>query len=257
VLTAVLGWECPVVETIEVGTGERVVFVHGDVFDAEMTWSAQQPLAEDFRLVLINRRGFGQSPDVVGEDFMVDADDVVGVLGSGAHLVGHSYGGVVALLAAAVQPGLVRSLTVFEPPAFGLVSERPDVREFRDTIERLVVERLSPSDFLPRFIEAVGGDPARLPSPLPPPLVKAASVQLHGRWPWEAEIPLTVLADAGCPTLVVSGGHSAMFDAVCDVLETQLGADRQVLPGAGHSIPTLGAPVNAALRAHWTKVGTG
>jgi hypothetical protein len=35
----------------------------------------------------------------------------------------------------------------------------------------------------------------------------------------------------------VSGGHSAAFDAVCDVLEDRLGAQRAVLPGAGHSIP--------------------
>jgi hypothetical protein len=77
-------------------------------------------------------------------------------------------------------------------------------------------------------------------------------VQLHGRWPWEAEIPLDVLATADFATLVVSGGHSAMFDAVCDVLESRLRARRRVLAGAGHSIPTLGAPVNEALREHWT-----
>jgi pimeloyl-ACP methyl ester carboxylesterase len=181
----------------------------------------------------------------------VDAADVAEVLGSGAHLVGHSYGGVVALLAAGSRPDAVRSLTVFEPPAFGLVPDRPDVRAFRQTVERIVAADPSPEEFLTRFIEAVGGDPARLPSPLPPPLVKAASVQMHGRWPWEAEIPLDVLAAAGCPTLVISGGHSAMFDSVCDVLESRLRADRLVLAGAGHSIPTLGGPVNDALRAHW------
>jgi hypothetical protein len=36
---------------------------------------------------------------------------------------------------------------------------------------------------------------------------------------------------------VLSGGHNAAFDAVCDVLEERLGAERAVLPGAGHSIP--------------------
>ena len=53
------------------------------------------------------------------------------------------------------------------------------------------------------------------------------------RPPWEAEIPLDELAAAPFPKLVVSGAHNAAFDAVCDVLEERLGAERAVLPGAG------------------------
>jgi hypothetical protein len=36
---------------------------------------------------------------------------------------------------------------------------------------------------------------------------------------------------------VISGAHHAAFDAVCDVLEQRLEAERAILPGAGHSIP--------------------
>ena len=57
------------------------------------------------------------------------------------------------------------------------------------------------------------------------------------RPPWEAEIPLDELATAPFPKLVVSGAHHAAFDAVCDVLEERLGAERAILPGAGHSLP--------------------
>ena len=39
------------------------------------------------------------------------------------------------------------------------------------------------------------------------------------------------------PKLVVTGGHNPVFDAVADVLEQRLGAQRAVVPGAGHSIP--------------------
>jgi hypothetical protein len=35
----------------------------------------------------------------------------------------------------------------------------------------------------------------------------------------------------------VTGGHNPVFDAVADVLEQRLGAQRAVVPGAGHSIP--------------------
>lgn len=37
----------------------------------------------------------------------------------GAHLVGHSYGGTLALLAAATAPGAIRSVAAFEPPLLG------------------------------------------------------------------------------------------------------------------------------------------
>jgi hypothetical protein len=69
------------------------------------------------------------------------------------------------------------------------------------------------------------------------------------RGPWEAEPPLDELAAAPWPKLVVSGAHSEAFDAVCDVLEERLGAERAILPGAGHSVPRLGEPFNALLEA--------
>jgi pimeloyl-ACP methyl ester carboxylesterase len=39
----------------------------------------------------------------------------------GAHLVGHSYGGAIALQAALARPARVRSLTLYEPVAFNLL----------------------------------------------------------------------------------------------------------------------------------------
>jgi hypothetical protein len=86
------------------------------------------------------------------------------------------------------------------------------------------------------------------------PMAGAVEVQMRGRWPWEAESRLEILARRVYPTLLVSGGHSAMFDAVCDVLERRLSARRIVLKGAGHSIPTLGRPVNDCLTALWRSV---
>jgi hypothetical protein len=55
------------------------------------------------------------------------------------------------------------------------------------------------------------------------------------RPPTEADPPLDVLAAAPFPKLVVSGAHSAAFDAVCDVLVKRLGAERAELPGAAHN----------------------
>ena len=69
----------------------------------------------------------------------------------------------------------------------------------------------------------------------------------NGRQPWEAEIPLAELRAAPFPKLVVSGGHSPAFEAVCDVLERETGAERAVITGAAHSVQMTGAPFNERL----------
>src|SRR5688572_7676606 len=96
---------------------ERLVLVHGSVVGGRATWRRQLALAERFELVVLERPGFPPNPPVGRVDFVDDATLVAGLLEPGDHLVGHSYGGVIALLAAASQPELLRSLTVIEPPA--------------------------------------------------------------------------------------------------------------------------------------------
>ena len=97
----------------------RLLLVHGSVVNADLTWSAQKPLAERFEIVAPNRRGFPPGPDAERVDFDDEAGWLQPFLEPGTHLVGQSYGGVIALLAAARAPERVRSLTVIEPPAFG------------------------------------------------------------------------------------------------------------------------------------------
>jgi len=80
-------------------------------------------------------------------------------------------------------------------------------------------------------------------------LRRGAEALLVERLPSEARIPLAALAAAPFPALVVSGGHSAAFDAVCDAIAARLGAERAVLPGAGHSVQRLGGPFNERLEA--------
>src|SRR5215218_1210434 len=75
----------------EWGAGERVVLVHGSLATGAEEWEAQHPLVDEgFGLVVFDRRGYGQSPFATGEDFLVDADDIVELMGYRAHLVGHS-----------------------------------------------------------------------------------------------------------------------------------------------------------------------
>ncbi len=87
------------------GDGTPVVLVHGSLATGAEEWDAQRPLADEgVRLLVPDRRGYGRSPFAEGEDFLRDAEDIAELMGDGAHLVGHSYGGLGALFAAARRP---------------------------------------------------------------------------------------------------------------------------------------------------------
>lgn len=225
------------------GNGPRVVLVHGSVTPGWMTWGSQKPLAEHFTLVVPTRTGYPPNPPLARIDFERQATEIARLLEPGDHLVGHSYGGVVALLAAARRPDALRSLTVVEPPAFDVARGDPAVEEF---LRRIAAAPRDPRGYLEYFLPLVGSA-AQLPHPLPPELELGARAALVERWPSEAKIPLDVLAASRFRTLVVSGAHSAAFDAVCDVLERQLRAERAVVAGAGHRIPRVGERFNQIL----------
>src|ERR1043166_6719946 len=142
-------------------TRPRLLFVHGSVVNADLTFAAQKPLADRFEIVAPNRRGFPPGPDVERVDFEDEAVWLEQFMEPATHLVGHSYGAVIALLAAARHPDLVRSLTVIEPPAFGIARGRLGVDEFIEQIARHWSEGpRDPGEFLRGFLELMG-----LPSP--------------------------------------------------------------------------------------------
>jgi pimeloyl-ACP methyl ester carboxylesterase len=226
----------------------RLLLVHGSVVNATLTWSAQRPLAGRFEIVAPNRRGFPPGPEVEQVDFEDEASWLEQFVEPGTHLVGHSYGGVIALLAAARWPELLRSLTVIEPPAFGVGRGIAAADEFLVRIEEHWTNGpRDPGEFLRGFLSLVGSSAP--PGDFTPDLLQGARLLLVERPPSEAIIPFDALEHAPFPKLVVSGGHSAAFEAVCDVLAERLGAERAVLPGAGHSVQRLGEPFNELLTA--------
>lgn len=228
--------------------GSTIVLLHGSMAPGWESWSAQRELARHFRLVVPHRIGYPPNPPQTVIDFEDEAPKVAELIQPGWHLIGHSYGAVVALLAAAVAGERLASLTVIEPPVFNVARGHPAadhaIAELAPIFEH---PNQSVRDFTVRFVAAVGGSEP-LPDPLPAELEASARAAMAERRPWEASIPFDALRGANLPVLVVSGGHSPAFDAVCDVLERELHADRAVIPGAGHGVQWTGDPFNQRVR---------
>lgn len=242
------------------------IFVHG-VFtwgdDDAYGFAAQRPLADERTLLLVDRRGYGRSPDTDRSDFATDAEDLVALLDTcpdGAHLVGHSNGGLAAMLAAARRPEAVRSLALIQPSALRAASDHPTVRDLLARVHARPAAGppdLDPAEFLRLSTEGMG---MTMPEPTPQRL-RAVSTSMRERPVWEADPPLEPLAAAPWPSLVVTGTWDdapeeyrryagAPLLACADAVADRIGARR--LRVAGYYPHTQHpAEVNAALRRLW------
>lgn len=116
----------------ESGTGEPVVFVHGSISDLT-TWDAQIPaIGSGYRAIAYSRRYAWPNDDLpTGEPDLIGrhVTDLLAFLRAvdarPAHVVGNSFGAVVALTAAIREPSAVRSLVLEEPALAALVVGAP------------------------------------------------------------------------------------------------------------------------------------
>src|SRR5262249_46257250 len=100
--------------------GPRVVLVHGANANARELLAPLLPLAEDHRLIAIDRPGYGYSlRPRHAQRLRVQAQLIAGVLeatgGEPAVLVGHSLGAAAVLRVALERPDLVRGLVLLSP----------------------------------------------------------------------------------------------------------------------------------------------
>lgn len=239
------------------GSGTRVVLVHGSLATGPWEWDAQRALAaEGYQLVVPTRRayaaaGSGGQLDL-GEDFLTDGQDVAELLGDGAHLVGHSYGALAALVAACERPGAVYSLVLAEPPLFD-ATDHPAATALQEELVRLLARQVGDREFLTDFLQLVGTDVADLPPELVEDLSAMTPALRAARQPWQTPLPVAGLADAPFPIVVVSGAHHPAFSAVCEGLAEQLGAQHRVVAGAGHEVQLAAEEFNAVLLQLWRR----
>ncbi len=103
------------------GDGEAVLLIHGaHIADAFLPLTREASLADRYRLIRYRRRGFaGSDPHSGPFSIEQQAQDALALLErldvERAHLVGHSYGGAIAVQLAIEAPSLVHSLVVLEP----------------------------------------------------------------------------------------------------------------------------------------------
>lgn len=109
------------IATHTLGRGPALVVLHGALTTGAQWRDVGSALAEEFQVVLVDRRGHGASgwtDDAQPlEREVEDTLAVVAELGGVAGLLGHSSGAIVALEAAlAARSSLVKTLLLYEPP---------------------------------------------------------------------------------------------------------------------------------------------
>ena len=104
-----------------------VVMLHSSAASHRQWGGLADDLAQDFSVVAPDFYGHGGSVRAPLSGKLGFLDDVALVraviedLPGPAHVIGHSYGGAVAIQLACQAPALLRSITVFEPVAFFLL----------------------------------------------------------------------------------------------------------------------------------------
>jgi pimeloyl-ACP methyl ester carboxylesterase len=248
--------------TVSGESGEPLVLVHGSWAD-HSDWDLVVPLlAQRFRVVAYDRRGHSQSESSPGPGNLdEDAADLAAVIEQldlgPAHVVGLSLGGSITLRLAATRPDLFRTISVQEPPLFGLLVDNaehgPVMRQVVTDIEA-VVQRLAGGDAeggARLFIETVALGPGAwemLPPDVRRLLVHNAAAFLdEARDPGAITLDVDALANIRVPVLLTRGDQSpAGFAPVVTLLATLLpDATTKVFRGAGH-LPMVTQPAEYA-----------
>lgn len=117
---------------LDKGQGEPVVFIPGAIGDYR-TWTCQvDAFAKYFRVIVMNRRfQFPEKYEQGGSSSVADnCDDLLRLLKylhlSKVTLVGHSYGGYIAIAFAEKYPDMIDKLVLEEPAVFTLITSNPN-----------------------------------------------------------------------------------------------------------------------------------
>jgi pimeloyl-ACP methyl ester carboxylesterase len=251
----------------EAGAGEPIVFLHCSSGSSGAWAPVMGQLGPGYRLLAPDLLGYGRNtpwpregvlaPD--GELGIVEA--LLDVADQPVHLVGHSYGGTVALSLASRFPRRVASLTLIEPVAFQLlrgVDELDGWREIAALAERhlALVDQGLHAAAAEAFVIYWTGPKSwqQMPDAARDSAVRSA-VKVAAEWQlmFTAEDDLGPIAGIEAPTLLVCGGRTRTpARRVVEILrQALLHARYHEIADAGHMSPlTHPAQVAEAIRRH-------
>jgi pimeloyl-ACP methyl ester carboxylesterase len=236
----------------DTGSGAPVLALHGSASTGAMWRSLAGFIGTRLRLLTPDLPGYGASgtPAVAGPlgRELAAVVSLASSLREPVHLVGHGFGGVVALEAARLMPSLVRSLTLIEPTAFHLLERsRPGDRLLAQEID-VIAERMmagatwdDPEGATRRYVDYWNGTGAWAhSSPRLQAFLLAALPQVVANLVALRALPARPdYARITCPALVVMGLESPLpMLRVSDVLARRLpAAELRMIGGAGHMAP--------------------
>lgn len=205
------------------------VFVYGSGSAGRSAWPKQSMLAQERACHFLARHAPGDDPDeVIASALAAPGTSEEGPI----HLVGHSYGGATALLAATRHPERVASLVLSDPAAFALASQAPHTAEHVAAMEPVFAKAgdssISSREWTAMFADAMGW-PQR---DIPDAQLRQLGVHMRRlRPPWTIQVDPTV--PQRIPTLVVLGDADEMYAEVAAVLAAH-GATVVQRRGLGH-----------------------
>jgi pimeloyl-ACP methyl ester carboxylesterase len=216
-------------ESTDLGDGDRqVVFVHGVLDRGRAFGRVARQLQGECRVRWYDRRGYGASRDADHVPAGIDrhVDDLLAVLnGETAVVVGHSFGGVVALGAAAAAPELVEAVVLYETN----IAWTPG---WDDGAMRLVHESDDPEG---EALRLMMGDALATQSAeeertwrLEARAFVTEEASVRGRAPFE-------LAEVAAPIVYGCSDPATMPPVVAFVAAQVDDMELVVLPGAGHA----------------------
>jgi pimeloyl-ACP methyl ester carboxylesterase len=128
--------------TLQTGTkGDFVVLLHSSGMSSRQWRILADSLSATHRVIAPDLLGSGENPLWPADEpfhFRQDVQELIALingLGEPVHLVGHSYGGLLALTIARQIPEKMRSVCVYDPVAFGVLYDAND-KEGLENLEK-------------------------------------------------------------------------------------------------------------------------
>jgi pimeloyl-ACP methyl ester carboxylesterase len=254
----------------ETGAGETVLLLHSSAGSGALWRSLTERLRTRCRVLAPDLYGYGETDPWPGHRPLTLADEAAlaaAVLPPACgpiHLVGHSYGGAVALRFALQWPGRLRSLTLIEPVAFHLL------RDAAEAADRVLFRRVTAlaaavaattaggacQDAMAQFIDYWNGEGAwsqATPEAQAALAHRAPKVVLDFQATMSEPTLRAAYRQIAVPALVLRGTQSPRpTRRIAELVAKALPAARlETIDGAGHMLPlTHPESVNAAVAAH-------